>query len=122
MRAALLDHYRQHSHALDETIDRFVSEHRAKLASALYDLTQERAPDPASAAQNLKAGMASLIAILYREFGMELEKSRLAPDTPSALGDLRKACDGKLHRLEEELSAPGGRHAFLRPFRAILFQ
>jgi hypothetical protein len=113
VRAALLDHYRQHSQVLDETIDRFVGEHRAKLVHALYDLTQKIAPDPISAGENLEAGMAALVGDLYREFGLEIEKSRLLPDTPAALGELRKACDGRLHRLEQELGAPGDRHAFL---------
>lgn len=120
--AALLDHYRQHSQTLDETIDRFVGEHSAKLVSALHDFTQKIAPDPASAAQNLKAGIASLITSLYREFGLELEKSRLVPDTPAALGKLRKACDGRLHCLEQELNAPSDRHALLHPLRAISVQ
>ena len=122
VRAALLDHYRQHSHVLDKTIDRFVGEHRARLVSALYDLTQDTAPDPQAAAKKLEAGMASLISYLYREFGLELEKSQLIPDTPAALGELRTACSGKLHRLEQELDAPGDRHAARQPLDRVSVQ
>jgi hypothetical protein len=113
VRAVLLDHYREHSHVLDETIDRFIDEHRVKFADALHDLTQQTAPDPASATEKLEAGLASTIGALYRKFELQVEQSRLVADTPAALGELRKACDGKLHRLEQELGASGDRHASL---------
>ncbi|MGE0279059.1 MAG: hypothetical protein AB7P20_00385 [Rhizobiaceae bacterium] len=122
VRMVLLDHFRQHSWVLDETIDRFIAEHRAGIARALRDLTQKTAPDPVSASENLEVGMASLIGALYREFGLKLEKSRLIPDTPAALGELRKACDGKLHRLEQELGAPGDQHAARRTLRPVSLQ
>jgi hypothetical protein len=53
---------------------------------------------------------------------VELEKSRLTVDTPAALGELRKACDGKLRRLERELGLPGDRHASLQPLHPVLLQ
>jgi hypothetical protein len=122
VRSALLDHYLQHSHVLDEVIDQFVDEHRARFAGALYDLTQKTAPDPGSAIQNLEAGLASLIGSLYREFESEVERTRMAADTPAELEKLRLACGGKLQRLEREFGLPGDRHAARQTLRSVSLQ
>ena len=119
VRTALLDHYFQHSHVLDETVDRFAIRHRAELADALYDLTRKTAPDTLSATRELETGLDSLISSLYQSFKLEIRRSRLVVDTPAALEQLRNACEGRLQYLEREFGSPGDRHASFQPFHTM---
>jgi hypothetical protein len=113
IRQTLLEHQRQHSRALNETIDLFVDEHRDEFTRAIHDLMQNAAPDALSASQRFETGLAVLIRVLYQKFALEAERARLVADTPAALAQLRKACDGKLRRLELELGGPNARRASL---------
>lgn len=114
VRDALLRHQRQHSQLLDAAIESFVNEHRDALDQHIRELMRKTTPDALSATKALEAGLASLLSRLYRDFQIAVERSREEADSPSALDQLRNACDGKMRQLEREFSAPHGRRASLQ--------
>jgi hypothetical protein len=107
VREALLQHHQQHRRALDAQIDSLVAEHSNSFAHNVRELMVEAAPDQETATHAFEHGIALLIGALYREFEVDIERSRQEADSSVALAQLRNACDGQLRELERKLSAPG---------------
>lgn len=108
---ALLDHYAQHSQALDREVALFVQKKRKEIDTQLRELKQRTTADQAPAQQTFKAGLWSIIRNVVEEFKQDMsnERPRISREVDSTkrLNELRNACGGGVREMEQILYNPG---------------
>jgi hypothetical protein len=102
VRAALLAHEGEHDRILGKAVPTFIQQHRAELAQKLAELKRTRAPDQAAAVQAFEAGLKVSVARMLSRFKEEqVARVRQTIDSAGRLAELRRACNGRLGKLEK---------------------
>ena len=110
VRHTLLDHYAEHSRALDKQVELFIREQRWNIGVRLEKLKQTAAPDPVSANKEFEVGLWPVLKDMIQQFKDQMrdsrQKSRNEIDSAEKLDKLRSACGGKIRKIERSLTAP----------------
>ena len=103
---ALLDHYAEHSRALDRQVQLFIHQRRKEIGVRLRDLKQSTAADGASTNKAFEAGLWSIVRDIVEDFKHDMaeERPRIREeiDSPEKLHRLRSACGGRVREIEEK--------------------
>jgi hypothetical protein len=106
VRRALLDHYGEHSRALDTDVAHFITQHRDKIGARLHELKQTAASDPASANKAFEVNLWPIVQHLIGEFKKQIKSSRERTisqiDSIKHLKRLRNECGGKINEMEQK--------------------
>ena len=107
VRHALLDHYAEHSRALDSEVDLFIRQQRENIGIRLGELKQTAAPDQVSAIRAFTAGLWSILRDVLTKFKQNMADARPEVsqkiDSNEQMGKLQIACDGNLRELEQKI-------------------
>jgi hypothetical protein len=107
VRHALLEHYAEHSRALDREVELFIHQRREDLGMRLRELKQTAATDRVSANRAFEAGLWSRLREFLKEFKQERVRARpkidQEIDSVERLNKLRDACAGRVHEMEQKL-------------------
>ena len=110
VRHALLDHYAEHSRALDKQVELFIREQRRNVGLRLEKLKQTAAPDPTSANKEFEVRLWPVLKDMIQQFKDQMrgsgQKSRNEIDSVEKLDQLRSACRGEIRDMEQSLTAP----------------
>ena len=106
VRRTLLQHYDEHSRALDDELRAFVENHRSDVASRLRGLKQVLHHERTAATKAFERGAGSLVVELFKRVESEIHRTKAQIDTPERLEALRNACDGKVRQIEQEIATP----------------
>jgi hypothetical protein len=101
VRQKMLEHEAAHTRALDDVVDRFITQQQDNLQRGMTALKQTPAPSESLAKARWEEGLRAIVAAAQQQLITEIQSAIVSIDEPSAIAALEEACGGKIRQLEQ---------------------